>query len=1255
MSHSYKLLFLLLILVSNLLFGVGPAKKGFIPNAGQWNNQVRYRMSLPNGAIFLKNTGFNYVFYDGAAVHEQHIHAHNASTEVAHEPIMINHHAIQLDFVGANQAVVPTINSAPGATKYSYFLGKEKSKWATGLHEYESVLYPEIYNGVNLNIYTNASGIKYDFIVKANQNVDLNIIKMLYTGADEVTLQNEILTIKTSVGTITEQAPYAYQIIDGIKQTVNCSFTKDASGNIGFNVGNYDAAFDLIIDPQLIFATYSGSSDDNWGFTATNDNSGNGYSGGIVFGANFQTTPGAYQLPFGGGTIDIGILKYSPDGTQALQITYLGGSDIEMPHSMIVNEYDELLLYGTTGSSDFPVTNGAYDTDFDGGPPTSFVNGTINIPNGLDIFVSRFSSNLSQLFASTFVGGTGNDGLNAGIFLIQNYADDIRGSLWVDANNNVYVGTSTNSADFPTTAGSIQPTYGGAQDGVILKLDGNLSTLVWSTYLGGTEDDGIYYLTVDGSEQVLVTGGTYSQNFPTTSGAWNQNYGGNSNADGFVAKIDPDGTTLIASTFVGSANYDQSYIVGSDKTEHVYIFGQTRETGNFYNINTAVGVAGGNQFITKLTPDLSGVVWSTAFGNALGAPDISPTALLVDVCDKIYVTGWGGFINSFGTTTNGLITTPDAFQSTTDGNDFYLYVIDNQAQNLIYASFLGGASSLDHVDGGTSRFDRKGVIYQSICAGCGGQSDFPVTPGAYSPTNNALNCNNALVKFDFESPITVSAFVNVDEPVGCAPYEVDFNNTSVNADVFSWRIGGTEISDQQNFTYTFLESGTYEVTLIATASGTCNGADTVSLTVTVLSSIEASLPTVSACQGAEITLGTTDFSDPYFTYNWSPSVGITDVTERQPVIVVDTTIEYRLVVSIGSCADTLIQLVNVLGGQTIQLPDINVCTLDTIQTELPNEFPVGTVYQWTPASGLSNNEISNPLIYTNDTVNYIITALLPDGCTDTFNLNVNPRFDTLNVGTDKLACSGEGVLIGLPDNSGNYSYSWSPAGSLNDANIPQPTATVTSATQFIVTRLPIGNTPGCPARDTIVVDTTTKPTSLFGLELFPGCDGATVIFRDSSFDYQNLIWRFSNGIASTEAEPIYVFPYDSTLSASLTVFNGDCKDSTFKAVPLQPLAFYIGDNETNVFSPNTDGLNDCFSPALQDVPSPYNELFLPCTDLLIYNRWGEKVFDSVSDNVPSCWDGKNRGGELLPEGVYFYIYYYDTKEKAGQVHLRLKN
>jgi hypothetical protein len=116
------------------------------------------------------------------------------------------------------------------------------------------------------------------------------------------------------------------------------------------------------------------------------------------------------------------------------------------------------------------------------------------------------------------------------------------------------------------------------------------------------------------------------------------------------------------------------------------------------------------------------------------------------------------------------------------------------------------------VDGGTSRFDRKGVIYQSICAGCGGQSDFPgVNSNSYSAINPSNNCNNLLVKFDFESPITVSAIASISEPIGCAPFTAEFSNTSVNADIFSWRLNDVEIGSSSDFSYTFNTSGTYEV------------------------------------------------------------------------------------------------------------------------------------------------------------------------------------------------------------------------------------------------------------------------------------------------------------------------------------------------------------------------------------------------------------------------------------------------------------
>ena len=1232
--------------VSSNILATSGYQNGFIPNLGQWPQQVEYRMAIPNGAVFLEKNAITYALYNGEQVAALHGKSHDHQGEETNHPALIDHHALRMHFLGNHMVEPQAVH--PGATKFNYYHGNDRHKWASGLSAYQEVLYNDFYDHTNLRVYSNEQGLKYDFIVRSGGNP--SAIAFEYQGADQIGMKNGNLILKTSLGEIVEMAPVAWQIIDGNKNFVPCSFQLE-NGIVRFQTENYNPDHELVIDPQIVFATYSGSSDDNWGFTATYDNGGNGYSGGIAFGANFPVTVGAYQVPFGGGQIDIGILKYSPDGSNALFITYIGGSDMELPHSMIVNEYDELLVYGTTGSADFPVTNGAYSNDFQGGPPTSFENGFISINNGLDLFVIRLSNDGSSLLASTFVGGTGNDGLNSAVELVPNYADEIRGSLWVDSDNNVYVGTSTESADFPVSPDAIQPIFGGGnQDGVILKLDGNLSTLKWATFLGGQSNDGIFYLTVDRDENVIVTGGTVSQNFPTTSNAYQASSLGD--VDGFVSKIDSSGTSLIASTFITSSVYDQSYIVGTDNTNHVYIFGQTGALGNEYILNSPVAVSGGNQFLTKLSPDLSERVWSTTFGNATGQPDIAPTALLVDVCDKIYVTGWGGQINSFGTTTAGLVTTPDAFQSTTDGNDFYLYVIDNQAQTLEYASFLGGNGSLDHVDGGTSRFDRKGVIYQSICAGCGGLSDLPVTPGAYSPTNNSSNCNNALVKFDFESPITVSAFVNANDPVGCAPYEVNFENTSVNADVFSWQLGGIEIGTNQNLTYTFQTSGVYEVVLIASSSQTCNESDTVSITITVLSSLQGNLPTLEGCVGQELTIGPDNYTDPYYTFQWTPAINLSDDGVKKPTLTVDTNTEYTLIVSIGTCRDTLIQQVNATVGSNTTLDPISPCISDTVQIGLTSPVANATSYSWTPATDLSASNIYNPDFYVNDDASLTLTVTLENGCVDTFNLEIDSRSDSIDAGPDVGACSDEPAQIGLPDLQNNYNYTWSPSVGLSATNISNPIATVSDTTQYTLVRVPKPGVSGCPGTDLLTVNIVPKPTALFGVDISGDCTGVSVQVSDSSSDYLKLDWFVNNNINIEGSNPVFTFPYSDTLKITLIASNGECRDTISYSEYIKGLKDFYKENTVNAFSPNGDGINDCFSPALQLENNTVNTKFLPCSDVIVYDRWGIKIFDSSTEGNNSCWDGKNQAGEEMPEAVYFYVYIYEAEQREGFVHLK---
>ena len=1244
MMQRFLIFTTVLVLSTLSAFGGTYPRQGFIPNAGQWDAAVKYRLGIPGGAAFIRNTGISYILYDAGRIHEIHEMSHQG--EQLSPGSTIRHQGIHMNLLGASNPSGTEIFE-PSSTQYNYYLGNNKAKHARGLHAYKELLMKDVYPSTDWKVRMTETGMKYDFIVHPGAQPEL--IRMNFKGASGLEVINNTLYIRTVFGEIVEQTPVAWQDGPNGRVLVDCAFQLIDNETIGFQMGSFDPALELTIDPDLVFASYSGSSDDNWGFTATFDNSENAYSGGIVFGTQFSTNEGVYQEEFGGGTIDIGIIKYNPTGVDALYITYLGGSGVEFPHSMIVNEYDELIVFGTTGSANFPVTNGAASTTFQGGASTQVVN--IPVPQGLDIFVARFSEDGDDLLASTFVGGTGNDGFNGNSTLIKNYADEIRGALWVDRDNNVYVGTSTTSSDFPVGNNAIQNTLQGSQDGVVIKLNGNLSQLLWSTYLGGSAADGIFYLVVDEEERVIVTGGTASSDFPLTAGCWQNTYGGGV-SDGFVSIIDSAGTGLIASTFIGSSSYDMSFIVGADKSDFVYIFAQTSHPGDLFNLNSPIGVSGGNQFLMKLNPSLSEVIWSSPYGNATGQPDISPTALLVDYCDKIYCTGWGGAVNGqLGTNTVGLPVTPDAWQLTTDGSDFHLYVIDDVAENILYASFLGGTSSPDHVDGGTSRFDRKGVIYQSICAGCGGSSDFPIDGQVYANTNNSSNCNNLLAKFDFESPLTISAIATVSEPLGCAPYTVFFNNTSINADEFSWRVLGEEIGNTQTLEYTFEQPGTYEVELIATSSVSCNGADTVSVTINVLEEIQADLPTLTICPGNSVEIGPDVFDDPYFEFNWFPNTGLSEDDVRKPIATPLVSTLYSVEIRVGGCVDTLTQQVNIGTGQNITLPEIDACALRNITLGPEDPYIGNVVYSWSPQGVLSADNIYNPTYFTESPETFTLLVDLGNGCADTLTQFVNARFDLMDAGPDKEVCIGDTVEIGFPDASGDFTYQWTPSLGLSDAQISNPNVAVNESTSYELFRTPLPGTLECPARDIVNISIVERPLALFDFEVFANCEGASVVLNNQSENNQENLWEFEPGQPSTESNPIVLVPFNQNFIATLIVANGECRDTTSLSEFIKDFNDYFKENDANAFSPNGDGINDCFNPALQLAPPPYDRAFLECTDLYVYNRWGELVHSSVNDNEP-CWLGTNLGGEDLPEGVYFYIFEYVNEKRAGVVHLK---
>lgn len=860
---------MLLIMAGEVL--TSAPKMIFEENKNQWPEQVMFEADFGGGKLFLEKNTFTYLFIENVNFHD--------ITRDENIPPLVHYHSFKVNFLNSN-ATVGLTGNAPFSFHRNYFLGNNPQNWAEGVKLYGEVMYENLYSSIDMKVYNVDQNLKYDLIVKPGG--DPKVIKFDYEGTDKMHLENGHLYIQTSVGMVIEQKPFAYQVIDGVKKEISCSYELKKH-TLSFSINEkYNKNYPLVIDPVLIASTYTGSYADNWGFTATYDDAGNIYTAGIAASAGYPTTIGAWDNTFNGGMpwtwttypYDISITKYNATGTTILFSTYYGGSQNEQPHSLFVNSNNELFLTGRTNSPNFPTTVSAYDVSYNG---------------GYDIIVGKFNSS-GALLASTFLGGTGDDGVNmysaenAFGSLKFNYADDGRGEIILDNNSNVYVAGSTRSTNFPTSSGAYDNTLGGAQDGCVFKMNSTLTTLLFSTYLGGSGNDAAYGLKLNSGNDLYVTGGTASTNFPTTAGVLHSTFQGGV-ADGFITALNSTGTSVLYSTYIGTTAYDQAYLIETDANDDIYVYGQTKGAypvtpGVYSNPNSG-------QFIHKLNKQLNTTLFSTVFGTGTPNPNISPTAFLVDSCQSIYIAGWGrcgyAFNNPSPSTVTGMPITANAYKSTTDGCDFYFMVLRPNAQALLYGTFFGENSPIgDHVDGGTSRFDKRGFIYQSVCASCGGYDNFPTTPTAWSRYNNSSNCNNAVIKMDLTVHPVASAVI-VGSPYGCAPLTVPFNNTGSLGTNFTWNFGdGSPMVNIPSPTHTYSTVGTYTASLyVSDSTGTCGRVDTAKVIInvggppTLLTS-----PTAVFCSGGSngtASVTATGGLSPY-TYLWSASGGQTTAT-----------------------------------------------------------------------------------------------------------------------------------------------------------------------------------------------------------------------------------------------------------------------------------------------------------------------------------------------------------------------------------------
>lgn len=1051
----------------------------FIQNKGQWHPNIQYKVNLPEGYLYLEKNQLKFHLVDLSFITA----IHTGTFEGNPENIPIQHHVYTTTFLNANPN--PIMVQEDVLEKYhNYYLGNDQKKWASRTPVSHAVRYKSLYPGVDLLVYNQEGNLKYDFVCKNARAAQQ--IRIRYDGQDEVKIKDKQLLVKTQLGDVFEAEPYVYQNINEKKIPVKSRYRLN-SQVLSFDLEVEDPYQNepIVIDPVLIFSTYSGSTTTNFGFTATYDSEGFLYSGSIAFGSGYPTTTGAFKTVFQGGSglvstiptgCDVAITKYDTSGTKTIYSTYLGGSGDEMPHSMVVNSRDELYVYGTTGSQNFPVSNNAYQKALKNPTTTNrmILPLAVGFNDGSDLFVCAFTPDGTNLSASTYIGGGNNDGINnPGNYgagnpqtLKYNYADEARGEIDIDNDDNVYVASCTRSNDFPIHGTPFFPNYrGGLQDGIIIKLSPTLNRVIWSSYLGGIFTDAIYSLAIDKKNDITVVGGTNSSaGFPSGALPGYTTFQGG-RCDGFVTHIKGDGSSILNSTYFGSNEYDQVYFVERDKQQNVYLFGQTEDTSRKLIHNALYNTPTAGQFVSKLTPSLDSIIWSTKFGTASAAaratPNISPSAFLVDLCNSVYLSGWGGNTNRASggnnvTTVTGMDTTAGAFQTNTDGSDFYLMVLADDASRITYGSFFGGPSADEHVDGGTSRFDRKGKIYQSVCAGCprstAGTSDFPThpNPGAVSNLNGARNwgtrggCNNAVFKIDFLLPSVVADFQIPRQY--CINDSIEIKNTSLEqgASTYRWYFGNGDSSNLESPKPVFVSTGTFEVMLVIEDSNSCNLSDTISKKINLLSPSSLVLPNDSICLGDTVQLGIPN--DPSYGYTWLPGGDIVDdSTAMRPKASPKQPTRYTALIETGLCVDTHYQFIQVDSFilARFQLPD-SICQPDTLELINTSTILAHTQIQWNLGVFGTSTQRQPQLVIQQSGV-YPFTLSLTDttACLENSSINgtITAVNDTSYALLPVLSCNGSPVQIGILPHPA-HTYTWTNASGLSDSTRSNPNATV---------------------------------------------------------------------------------------------------------------------------------------------------------------------------------------------------------------------
>ena len=1257
----------------------------FTENKGQWPQDVLMMTEVKGGRVWFLADGLRFQMFSNETLAQ--LHPNLSAEENKHAPYST--HVFDVKWQGGESAKLQS--RFPRYNKKHFYLAGGQADNVDVFEEFEqSAVYP----GIDLRWRGLGNKLKYEWVVHPFASLD-ELIQQ-YDASVKIHLEKDGIHILNETGELIEKNPYCYQIINGKVREINSRFVlKD--NKVSYQLEEYDPHYELVIDPEIIFSTYVGAVSSNFGFTACNDLQGNLVSGGISFGQNYPTTPGAINSTFNattGNFYDIVISKFNTDGSQLLYSTFLGGSKQETPHSVVVNNDNEILILSVTGSSDFPTTANGYQTTFAGGPGFGMASLFIGThPNGTDFAITKIAAD-GSLAASTLVGLDANDGINRANGLFYNYGDVFRGEINVDDDGNVYVASVT-EGNFPIAGNPAQPSFGGGNsDGVFFKLDGNLSTLLYSSYYGGSGDDACYSIQFGMDGFPIICGGTTSPDFTMPGGG--NDLSQNGNVDGFVMRIHPATFASMSGTFIGTTEYDQAYFIQTDYNNNIYVLGQT--TGNMAISPGCYGQVNSGLFVRKYNYNLSSLIWNTTIGTGSGEIDISPTAFLVSDCEQIYFSGWGGAVNhlcgnnpysclAVNSTTIGLPISADAMQTTTDGSDFYLCVLSPNAQQLIYGSYYGGSNSSEHVDGGTSRFNKNGFVYQAVCAGCSGGDDFPTSPSAVSNINPSTGCNVAVFKFSL-SPIYAEANLNTPPQV-CVNEVVSFNNASTGATQFQWFFGDGVTSSLFEPTHQYTLPGDYTIQLVASDNVLCLLGDTVEIPITIIPLPDVDvMGDIGICQGDSIQLVATATDD----IQWSPNNLVSNPVSLTPWAFPTGTTLFTAT-SQNNCGTAQDEVqITVYPVDLNTSPDQNICLGQSANLSASG----GTTYLWIPPTGLSDPNSATPTATPNVSTSYTVQMTTAENCTatDTVLVEVYNSIPGPNTISNAIACAGEPLQL-TAENA--LTYEWSPAAFFSDNQIQNP---IIYPQNDMTVSVMMTNSCGSGSAqiqiqyESPIITMTGANKVCEGDSLLLSANGGinynwdpadwVVINNNESVIIQSSVSGFvsvegTDAFGCQDVDSLYVeilplptlslpdsvyfeYPDMALVTAITNVSNGywepdiniSCDTCfTIQAWPDYPTeyTFVISDEAgcgaeghvwiipeysvwvPNCFTPNEDGVNDGF----------LVQSFLPLRafHLQMFDRWGQLVFETHQQD--QGWDGGFLG-YYVPQDLYTWVLKFENQE-----------